>query len=84
MEVIHEGNDARGIYPNIDGATIELDFGYGSEFDDCRCKDIHQSAICDECYRAHRDRVRTVAVRHCPPPTWTEWHQKDTNKGDPK
>jgi len=61
------GNDEEGLLPNLEGGTIEINFGYGSKFDmlpdHMYIRDIRiQSAICDNCFEKKQSLTRKVEV----------------------
>lgn len=74
IPICYEGSDApRASWPNIDGGTINIDFGFGSEFDTGLRSDIRcQAAICDGCVKKKKDLVRWVRAK-----TTTEWEVID-------
>lgn len=59
----HTNNpDRRGIWPNIAGATIRLDCGYGSKFDQLGTNHQIQGCVCDECLEKKKHVLRMVDV----------------------
>ena len=62
------GDDSTATLPNIAGGTMEIDFGYGSWFDDgngfLRGQYIrHQACICDDCYQKKMHLTRAIEVK---------------------
>lgn len=60
-------NDWCGSLPNMEGGTIEIHFGYGSEFDmlpdHMFGRDVRiQSAICDSCFEVKKHLTRKIEV----------------------
>ena len=62
MEVLDEGDDSKGILPNLDGGTVEIGFGWGSALDCHMIPGVWQSAIHDNCFETVRSRCRHVLV----------------------
>jgi len=61
MQVIFEACDEKGLLPNFtNGGTVNIDFGYGSQFDNLMLPGTWQSAIHDECFNKIRERSRRV------------------------
>lgn len=60
MVIEYPGDDSRATWPNVNGATATLHFGYGSEHDQLLDRTEFQACVCDSCYAQHRDRVRPV------------------------
>lgn len=61
------GDDNSGLFPSLEGGTIEISFGFGSKFDQIRDlmspRDIRiQSAICDKCFETKKDLTRKVEI----------------------
>lgn len=56
------GDDSQACFPNIEGGTINIDFGYGSRFDDVNldARVQHQACICDDCYEKKMGLTRPV------------------------
>ena len=74
----HEGSDDPASWPNIDGGTINIDFGFGSEFDTGLNSHIRcQTAICDGCMKKKKHIVRWVAAN-----TTTKWEVVDPDEFD--
>lgn len=62
----YPGDDDQACLPNIEGGTIDIDFGFHSRFDDVNL-DVriqHQACICDDCYETKRELTRPVIVKH--------------------
>lgn len=55
-------------HPNIYGGTIDIDFGYGSKFDDMNGYQgrsiVHQAIICDDCYEKKQHLTRPIVKHH--------------------
>lgn len=72
VEIIREGKLHPACWPNINGGTIRLDFGYGSRFDQCDgmsgSKTEYQGCICDDCFEQKKDLCRQVEIT-----TETKW-----------
>ncbi len=76
----HEGSDEPASLPNIEGGTIDIDFGFGSVFDTgfhlgrppIRC----QTAICDGCMEKKKHLARWVMAHQT-----TKWEVIDPNEG---
>lgn len=66
-DVDYSGDD-RACLPNLEGGTIDMDFGYGSRFDDFngiqQDRIQHQACICDNCYEAKMGLTRPVIATH--------------------
>ena len=60
----------RALFPNLEGGTMEINFGYGSEFDDGMNSIVHHSCICDECWKKKRHLTRAIVVDKIT--TWKE------------
>ena len=60
MEIINSGSMSPGFFPNIDGGTIIMDFGYGSKFDQINSQSEIHSCICDKCFEKKRHLTREV------------------------
>ncbi|KKM98986.1 hypothetical protein LCGC14_1152360 [marine sediment metagenome] len=75
----YPGDDERACLPNLEGGTINIDFGYGSRFDDVNLdKRIqHQASICDDCYEKKIKLTRPVSVSHV-----MRWHILDSDYRD--
>ena len=58
--LIYKGQDDPAIYPGMVGGTVDINFGYGSIYDEMNGPRIHQALICDNCFLTVRDRTRTV------------------------
>ena len=60
------GDDDQGSLPNLEGGTIDINFGYGSRFDDVNVsrRIQHQACICDDCYEKKMGLTRAVMVTH--------------------
>ena len=75
-----DGSDKPASLPNIEGGTIDIDFGFGSEFDTCNGWGnrhvVCQTAICDGCMKKKRHLVRWVT-----PKKTTEWEVLDPDQG---
>ena len=82
VEIVSPGDDERGWWPDVVGGTLNVHFGYGSQYDDvaamtgCRHLD-RQAMICDDCYKAKRHMVRIVEVRRA-----RRWNVVDNEPGD--
>lgn len=72
----YPGDDDQACLPNIEGGTINIDFGFHSRFDDVNL-DVriqHQACICDDCYKAKMALTRPVIVTHS-----KSWRILDSN-----
>ena len=62
----HEGGLDPACWPNIEGGTMAIDFGYGSKYDDNNgyqgCCFEWQSCICDECFDKKKHLCRHVEI----------------------
>lgn len=62
-----QGENDVGIWPIIAGGTIEINFGYGSEFDILGHKEadryntIH-AHICDNCFKRKRHLTQNIKI----------------------
>jgi len=67
LEDIMPGADHRNRSSCIEGGTFEIDFGYGSRFDDMNFDDVirHQACICDDCYEKKQHLTRPVRINQC-------------------
>lgn len=70
VDIINEGDDNRGLWPNINGGTMDIGFGYGSDFDDMNNDIYHQAVIHDECYKKKLSLIRHVTKQK--PEKWVE------------
>ena len=81
--VDYEGNDERACLPNFEGGTIDIDFGFGSRFDDLngiqQNRIQHQACICDDCYEAKMHLTRPVITTHT-----RKWDILDSDYRDQK
>ena len=63
----YEGQDDRACLPNLEGGTIDIDFGHGSRFDDLngiqQSRIRHQACICDDCYEKKIKLTRPVMAQ---------------------
>jgi len=62
----HPGDDSQALWPNLEGGTVKIDFGYGSRFDDMnfhRPHVTHQACVCDDCYEVKRHLTRAVVKK---------------------
>jgi len=62
------------MWPNIEGGTIAIDFGYGSRFDDMNGfmgHTEHQTCICDDCYEQKKHLIRAVEIETETIKKWT-------------
>lgn len=62
------GDDDQGLFPNLEGGTLDIHFGYGSKFDQLEDMMSHhdyriQGAICDECFKTKCCLTRKVEAR---------------------
>lgn len=64
VEIIYEEQQDLGILPNMEGGTIEFDFGYGSRFDTLNEPHRIQGCICDNCFVNKKHLTRKVAIVH--------------------
>jgi len=67
----HPGDDSIARWPNLEGGTVEIDFGYSSRFDDmnfCGPYVTHQACVCDDCYEIKRHLTRAVTKK-----TTSQW-----------
>ncbi len=66
LETYDNGDDTIATWPNVTGGTIEIDFGYGSCFDDQNMleeqRTQHQACICDNCYKKKQHLTRAVRI----------------------
>lgn len=60
--------DDQACLPNLEGGTIDIDFGYGGRFDDLngiqQDRIQHQACICDDCYETKKGLTRPVITTH--------------------
>lgn len=67
VRIDHPGDDSRAAWPNLEGGSIEIDFGYGSRFDDENFHPpphvTHQACVCDDCYEAKKHLTRAVVKK---------------------
>jgi len=79
----YPGDDDQACLPNLEGGTIDIDFGYGSRFDDLneiqQDRIRHQACICDDCFEARIGLTRPVITRH-----QRKWHILDPDYRDQK
>lgn len=80
----YPGDDDKACLPNVEGGTININFGYGSRFDDCngiiRLEEVqHQACICDDCYEAKMGLTRPVITTRT-----RGWNILDSNYRDQK
>ncbi|KKM97969.1 hypothetical protein LCGC14_1162680 [marine sediment metagenome] len=71
LEPEYKGSIYSARWPNIEGGTISIDFGYGSKFDQMNgfgAKKEVQSCICDKCFEQKKHLTREVTSR-----TITKW-----------
>lgn len=65
------------LWPNVDGGTLAIDFGYPSRYDDMNGGFAHegsrewQGCICDDCFDKKRDVLRHVKVEKRTMLRWT-------------
>ena len=64
MEILFDGNDEKACWPNIDGGTIQIGFGYGSVNDNISLDQNTewQTCICDTCFAAKKHLCRNINV----------------------
>lgn len=68
VELLYEETEEyfkKGLFPNIKGGTICINFGYGSDFDQMANfqKDMEwQTCICDECFENKKSLCRLVKI----------------------
>jgi hypothetical protein len=55
----------KATWPNIEGGTIQVNFGYGSAYDDGLNPIEHHACICDECWEKKKHLTRAVEVERC-------------------
>ena len=80
--VCYSGDDNKASLPSLEGGTININFGYGSRFDDCngiiRPEVVqHQACICDDCYEAKMKLTRPVITTQK-----REWNILDSDYRD--
>ncbi len=66
MKIIgNEGSADPATWPNVEGGTISIDFGYGSIYDQMNMEEHRevQTCICDECFKQKRNLTREVTVK---------------------
>ncbi len=63
VDMLSKSVDSKGYLPNPKGGTIEIDFGWGSRFDDGGNGIVHQAVICDNCYEKATQKGLTRAVK---------------------
>lgn len=61
-------DDDNACLPMLEGGTININFGYGSRFDDLSGLEQdniqHQACICDDCYEKKMHLTRPVIIKH--------------------
>lgn len=65
VEVYCPGDDKKASYPALNGGTIEMDFAYGSKYDNLQTGETWQGCICDACFEKKRHLTRSVLIRTC-------------------
>lgn len=80
----YSGDDDQASWPNLEGGTINMNFGFGSRFDDCNGiirpgRVQHQACICDDCYEAKMGLTRPVITTQK-----REWNILDPDYRDQK
>ena len=77
----HPGSLNPATWPNIEGGTFSLDFGWPSKHDDLNFHDSKewQGCICDECFPTQKHLMRHVRVKKLGS-KWTILNEEDDNE----
>ncbi len=63
IPILQYGDDRKGLMPVFLGAgTVDIDFGYGSQFDNSEDVRI-QACICDDCCEKRQNLIRMVKTQ---------------------